>query len=165
MLDNVKSKFILKEIFKFVKYIRKLNIIKYNKRIKIKLAINKEDFEIYSTLKKFNIEEINRQEINLNKRYIGNEGLKDLVKISFTKLEVLDLGENKISHINILEKVNFKELKELHLADNNISDIKVLEKVKFEKLELFYLDGNEIDLIKNDLIISKLKSLSIMLRI
>ena len=31
-----------------------MNIIKYNKKIKIKLDINKKDFEIYITLKKFN---------------------------------------------------------------------------------------------------------------
>ena len=46
MLDNVKSKYIIKEIFEKIKNKRKLNIIKYNTRIKIILDINKEDFEI-----------------------------------------------------------------------------------------------------------------------
>ena len=46
MLDNVKSKYIVKEIFEIIKNKRKLNIIKYNKKIKIKLDINKKDFEI-----------------------------------------------------------------------------------------------------------------------
>ena len=54
MLDKVKSKNILKEIFVKIKNKRKVNIIKYNKRIMIKLNINKEDFEIYITLKEFN---------------------------------------------------------------------------------------------------------------
>ena len=47
MLDNVKSKYIVKEIFENIKNKRKLNIIKYNKKIMIKLDINKKDFEIY----------------------------------------------------------------------------------------------------------------------
>ena len=54
MLDKVKSKNTLKKIFERIKNKRKLNIIKYNKRIKIKLDINKEDFEIYITFKEFN---------------------------------------------------------------------------------------------------------------
>ena len=44
MLDNVKSKYIIKEIFENIKNKRKLNIIKYNKKIMIKLDINKKDF-------------------------------------------------------------------------------------------------------------------------
>ena len=162
MIDNVKSKYIVKEIFENIKNKRKLNIIKYNKKIKIKLDINKKDFEIYITLKEFNfkyntnIQDIDIKELKLN---IGNEGLKDLVKINFNNLEVLDLSYNKISDINILEKVKFKELKKLYLYYNNISDIKVLEKVKFEKLEELDLTENIIDLAENNLIISKLKPL------
>ena len=142
MLDNVKSKYIVKEIFENIKNKRKLNIIKYNKKIMIKLDINKKDFEIYITLKEFNnkykinIEDIDIKELKLNRGYIGNEGLKDLVKINFNNLELLDLSGNEISDINIFEKVNFKELKGLALNKNNISDIKILEYVNFEKLEL-----------------------------
>ena len=112
MLDNVKSKYIVKEIFENIKNKRKLNIIKYNKKIMIKLDINKKDFEIYITLKEFNnkyninIEDIDIKELNLSNRNIGNEGLKDLVKINFNNLELLYLSENEISDINILEKVN-----------------------------------------------------------
>ena len=132
MLDYVKSKYILKEIFEKIKNKRKLNIIKYNKRIKLKLNINKEDFEIYITLKEFNnkyntnIEDIDIKVLNLSERYIGDEGLKDLVKIKFKELIILDLSVNEISDINILEKVDFKELKELNLSENEISNIDVL---------------------------------------
>ena len=121
MLDNVKSKYIVKEIFEIIKNKRKLNIIKYNKRIRIKLDIDKEDFEIYITLKKFNnkyninIEDIDIKELNLSNRNIENERLKDLVKINFNKLE--ELNGNEISDINILEKVNFEELKKLNLNE------------------------------------------------
>ena len=121
MLDNLKSKYILKEILEKIKNKRKLNIIKYNKIIKAKLNINKEDFEIYIALKDFNdkyetnIEDIDIKELNLNKEYIGNEGLKDyLIEIKFKQLNKLDFSYNEISDINILEKINFKELKELN---------------------------------------------------
>ena len=188
MLDNVKKNNILKVIFETIKNKRKLNIIKYNKRLTIKLDITKQDFEIYVYLKEFNnkyntnIKDIDKRELDLSNRYIENKGLRDLVKFKFNNLRVLNLdrnhisdinileivnfkelkvlsfGGNEISDINILEKVNFKELKQLGLNNNNISDIKVLEKVKFEKLELLSLGENNIDLEKNNLIISKLKS-------
>ena len=65
--------------------------------------------------------------------------------MKFEKLEVLYLGSNKISNINVLEKVNFKELKKLYLSYNkNIPDIKVLTKINFEKLEVLMLDSNNI---------------------
>ena len=122
MLDNMNSKNILKKIFEKIKNKRKINIIKYNKKIKAKLNINETDFEIYITLKEFNnkyntnIEDIDINELNLNNRYIANEGLKNLIKIKFKKLQALHLCGNKISDINILEKDNFKELKELNLT-------------------------------------------------
>ena len=160
MLDNVKSKYILQKIFEKIKNKIKLNIIKYNKRVMIKLDINKEDFETYITLKEFNvkyntnIQDIDIKTLDLSRRCIRNEGLKDLNKIKFKGLNELNLSGNKISDINILEKVKFKELKELYLGSNNISDINVLENVKFEKLEKLYLYGNEIS---DESIISKLK--------
>ena len=74
-----------------------------------------------------------KQKLKLSEKYIGKEGLKDLTKINFNNLEILNLSKNKISDINILEKVNFKKIKGLHLFYNNISDIKILEKIEFEK--------------------------------
>ena len=71
MLDKVKSKNIIKEIFRNMRNKRKLNIIKYNKRILIRLNINKEQFENYIILKEFNkkystnIEDIDIKQLNL----------------------------------------------------------------------------------------------------
>ena len=129
MLDKVKSKYIIKEIFENIKNKRKLNIIKYNKGIKIKLDIDNKDFKIYITLKEFNnkyninIEDIDIKELDLNHKYIRNKGLKYLVKIKFKQLTQLNLSDNKISNINLLEKVNFKELNELDLNNNKLFDI------------------------------------------
>ena len=103
-----------------------------------KFDITKEDFEIYITLKKFNnkyainINDIDIKKLNLSVRYIENEGLRDLIKIKFKKLEVLNLDQDKISDINTLEIVNFKKLKVLSLRFNRISDINILEKVNFK---------------------------------
>ena len=78
MLDNVKNNNIIKEIFGNMRNKRKLNIIKYNKRILIRLNINKEQFENYIILKEFNekyntdIEDIDIKQLNLEDKNIGN---------------------------------------------------------------------------------------------
>ena len=101
----MKSKFIIEKIFEKINNKRKLNIIKYNKRILARLNINKKNFEIYEILKEFNdkyetnIEDIEIKELNLNKEYIGNEGLKDLIEIKFKQLIKLDFSYNEISDI------------------------------------------------------------------
>ena len=54
MLDKVRSKYIIEKIFGNIKNKRKLNIIKYNKRILLRLNINREHFKKYILLKEFN---------------------------------------------------------------------------------------------------------------
>ena len=168
MLDNVKSKYILKEIFERIKNKRKLNIIKYNKNIKIKLDINIEDFEIFIALKEFNdkyhtkIEHIDIKELNLGSKFIGDEGLKDLAKMNFTELKKLDLNWNNISDIKVLENVNLEKLEILNLSDNKITDINILEKVNFKNLKELNLYDNEIsDASVNN---SKLKNIIIIIK-
>ena len=150
MLENIKSQYILEIIFQNLKNKRKLRLIKYNKIILNRLNITKEDFKVYEALKTFNsnyhtnIEDIDIKILDLSKKKIGNEGLKDLVLIEFKYVTKLNLGENNISDINVLEKAKFKELQQLGLYNNNISDINILEKVKFDKLELLDLGENKI---------------------
>ena len=150
MLENVKSRYIIEEIFEKIKNKRKLNILKYNKMILARLNINKKHFEIYAKLKEFNdkyetnVEDIDIKALNLKEEYIGNEGLKDLVEIIFKELEELDLSNNKISDINILEKANFKQLNKLNLSNNKISDINILEKANFKQLNKLNLSHNKI---------------------
>ena len=150
MLNNVKSNFIKIKIFTNLKTKRKLNIIKYNKKMLNILNINKAVFQEFIFLKEYNdkykrnIDDIDIKRLDLYKSKIVNEELRDLFKINFKRLYHLNLGDNEISDINILEKVNLKELKFLRLNYNKISDIKVLEKVKFENLEELDLGKNEI---------------------
>ena len=173
MLNNIKSKFILKKIFQYIEYRKELIIIKYNKQLSKNLDITIKDYENY-ILTKFNkknnanITDINTVEIDLSWKKKGDKGLKDLCKIGFKelkklnlhynqiydisvlaeakfdKLEELNLGNNNIWNINDLEKMNFKELKKLQLYNNDIENIKVLEKVKFDKLEELNLGFNDI---------------------
>ena len=51
MLDIIKSKYILSAIFECMRNKKKLNIIRFNKRIKERLNITKEDYKVFELLK------------------------------------------------------------------------------------------------------------------
>ena len=93
MLDKIKSKCILKNIFKKIRKKRKLNIIKYNKRILNRLNITKEDFEMYIRLKDFiykykrNIEDLDIKELDLSSKFVYNKEFEDLINIKFEELK------------------------------------------------------------------------------
>ena len=76
----------------------------------------------------------------------------------FEKLEILNLGRNQITNIDILDNVNFKRLRELYLHINNISNVKKFTKVKFRKLEKLDLDNNKLDFKQIEFIFKNLKS-------
>ena len=54
MLNKIRSVYIISEIFKNLRNKRKLNLVKYNKKIMNRLNITKEDFKAYDLLKQFN---------------------------------------------------------------------------------------------------------------
>ena len=150
MLDNIKSVFILNKLFNNIRNIKKLRIIKHNKKMLNRLNIKKEEFMKYKSLKEFNdkfeldIIDINIKELNLRNKYIyiKNDELKYLN--IFGDLEILNLELNSISDIELLKNMKFKELKELELGYNRISDISALKKFNFKKLEILNLVGNQI---------------------
>ena len=150
MLDKIKSIIIIIRIFKNMRNKRKLQIIKYNKRLYNKLDIEKKDFKVYEILQEFNkkyntnIEDIDLREINLNYCSINNGGLKYFKRIVFKELNKLILSDNKISSINIFEKVDLKKLKKLNLSKNKISDINSLKNINFKELNLLDLSENKI---------------------
>ena len=102
MLENVKSLYISEMLFQYLKNKRKLKIIKYNKKMQNKLKITKKDFQAYKSLKEFNeqfltnIEDIDIKELNLGKKYFGDEGLNLLGEIKFINLKSLNLELNEI---------------------------------------------------------------------
>jgi len=127
-------------------YIKEFNK-RYNKNIKhkeIEIINIREENLGNDGLKDFcTINLINLKELNLEYNNISD--ITALGKAKFDKLEILKLGKNIISNIDILEKVNFKELINLCLNANNITDIKVLERVKFLKLKKLDLSFNKIN--------------------
>ena len=137
MWQKIQSKYILRNIFDFMKNRKKLNIVKYNKKILDKLDITKDDFQAYITLKKFNekfnlnIRDIDIKELDLSEKNLVSRDLQYLKKIKFEDLQDLNLSNNKLTNCNVLEKVNFKQLKRLNISWNEIhDDIKILEKTK-----------------------------------
>ena len=84
------------------------------------------------------IKDSNIIELDLYNSGIYNESLKDLCKIEFKQLKILNLERNQIDDIKALEKAKFENLEMLYLGNNEISDINILEKVNF--LELKELD-------------------------
>ena len=173
MLNRVNSKYILDKIFENMRNKRKLNIVKYNKRIRDRLDIDKKNYEEYMILNEFNmkydlnIEDFDIKELNLRRKYIRNEGLKYLSKLDFKELINLDLSENEIliytdvlkgvnyqklkelylNIINFLEKESLKELEKLNLSHNKIFNIDILAKVNFKELKELDLSYNEISII------------------
>ena len=173
------KKFIDKNFEKYIKIKKSTNIIDFTNNSS--KSFNKKNDNILNNiknnenlLKEYNqkygtkIEDDKVKEINLLRHLIQNDQLKDLCKIEFIELEILNLKENnisditalenakfnklkilnldknEISDISSLEKVNFPELKELRLFNNKISDINVLGKAKFFKLEVLDLNLNKI---------------------
>ena len=120
MLKNIKSKLIIKTLFKNIHNKLKLKIIKNNKYMIRILDINEDDFKIYEILKEFkekyklNIYDIDINELNFSFKKIGNEGFKFFTKIKFNELKELGLYFNQISDINSLENANFKNLEILN---------------------------------------------------
>ena len=87
----------------------------------------------------------NIEELDALSKKIGDNGLKILCSIKFTKLTQLLLEENDISNIDVLAKNNFgKNLIALDLSSNKISSIEVLAKVNFPSLNHLFLNSNQI---------------------
>ena len=153
--------------------------LKYSDYIK---KMNEELLKNFNEKYNLNIEDLNITKLDITRKFAGNQLIKDLSILKFTKLkelylydndisdikdlekmnleklEIIDLSNNEISDINIFEKIKFNNLKQMHLLKNNISNIKVFEKSELEKLEILDLRKNKIDITKNSDVISYLKS-------
>ena len=93
----------------------------------------------------------------LNLAHEGDEhgDISDLTGLScFTKLEELDLSNNKITDVSELSEM--KHLKKLHLEGNQISEVKPL--ASLNSLKLLDLEGNKIS---NIYVLKDLKGLTV----
>ena len=122
MFKKIRSTYILKDIFAFLKKRKKLNLLKYNKNLRNKLDIKKKDYQEFLILNDFNIKfnlnirNIELEELTLRNKNLGNDILILFKKIRFDELKVLDLGANMISDIEILENAKLPKLESLDLS-------------------------------------------------
>ena len=166
MLKFIKSKYIIKQIFKNISNKRELILLKNNKKILQRLEITIKDYKycLKQELKKrFNLIFTDIYELDMidnkkccneidyfnkfkhiKKLYLGSNSLSYIPLLKFKNLKILNLSNNKINSIESLRNENFKDLKELYLENNLISDIEILKSVKFTKLEILSLGDNNI---------------------
>ena len=98
---------------------------------------------------------------NLKKFYLSDckiDNIFELSRMSFKKLEILDLSLNEIKNIDILPNLKCSNLKYLFLNDNQIKNITPLKHLKFKSLisisikdNNFLRDSQEIIKIKTEL--------------
>ena len=149
MLDNIKSKIILKIVMEHLRQKLKLKIVKNNKKLINKLNLTIKDFQRFEKIRKLSAkyglqlkDEGIIKTLNFKMDFAKNAIWEDLIDLKLDKLEVLNLNCNEITTIDLLEKVEFQKLKILILSNNKISDIKVLEKVEFKELKNLNLETN-----------------------
>ena len=122
MLKKIRSTYILKDIFAFLKERKKLILLKYNKNLRNKLDIKKKDYQEFLILNDFNIKfnlnikDMELEELNLRNKNLGNDILNLFKNIRFDELKVLDLGAKMISDIEILENAKLPKLESLDLS-------------------------------------------------
>ena len=152
MLNKIKSKYILNTIFENVKKKKKLDILKFNKKMQENLSINKEDFLEFIYVKilkekyKLNLnDDVDTKELNLSGHpYIYNV-LLFLKFIEFKKLKEINLSSNLISEPSVLEFLKTEKLEILDLRNNRIKNIDIFEKLNFKELKNLDLCTNYID--------------------
>ena len=165
MLENIKSKKILKIILIMMKRRKILKLLKHNKKLLMTVNMQLKNFKEYQELKEINkkynlnIEDFDINSLNISYRDDVKVVFESLGKFEFIRLkeltlkennlqsinlletiktnnlEILNLSSNKITNIDLLGKIDFKELKKLDLSENNITKLEVLGNVNFEKLK------------------------------
>ena len=124
MLANISNKYIIELLFTYMRDIRKLIIIKYNKNLKERINMTNKDYEVYRNLVVFNktyktnIEDINIKELNLTRKRIKIDAISILNKIEFKDLKILNLSNNEVSNLSGLKSASFKNIEILNLEKN-----------------------------------------------
>ena len=155
LLDNIKSKYILKNIFDKLNYVKKLNIIKYNKNLQNKLNLGLNDYKDYYSkiiieVYPKNVKEKNcffftvRHELKNFCHFYFNDSEKEIDRNYFTKDEniskiriVLDPEFNIFSRLfqycECIEKINFINWRrnDINSMDNMFYDCKLLNEINF----------------------------------
>ena len=151
MLDKIRSKKILNDIFENLKKKVKIKILKYNKRMLNKFNIKEKDFKDFELIKilkeKYRIKIINDIEaksIDISDHPYNRQVLLYLYRIQFTNLKELNLSLNGLSDIGILKILKFEKLEILNYSHNNVSDISALDSINYNNLKQLDLSVNYI---------------------
>ena len=129
MLGGVKSQMIFKLIFSNLKKKKKLNIIKYNKRIQKLLCVNSHDFEEFEKLKEINIKfnldikDTDIKALNIINKKLNDEAIINLCKINFIRLKDINISFNKIDVPVIANFTAKPETEPEEIKDNLIKQI------------------------------------------
>ena len=114
-LKNIKSNYILSKIFIYLKIMKKLRIVNYNKKIQKRLNITNEDYKEYSSIEIeiIPIKDYYGRFININEDdklyyHIYFNGNKEEIK---NKYEIEE--EDKVTKIKIIIDYQVKSFKEL----------------------------------------------------
>ena len=89
MLNNIKSKNIFQKIFRNIKKVIKLKILKHNKNYLNKLNMDLKDYQEFKSIRKFNekyklsLKNSDETCLRLNWELIGDEGLDYLSQLEF----------------------------------------------------------------------------------
>ena len=138
MLDNIKSKYVLKQIFKYVDDCVYLKLILYNQKLKDKLRITKDSYEIFSKIE-IEIEpkpplERNKIQGKNNTRYkLWNESKYPFININ--------KNEESYFHIYLYEGGNKKEIHRTYLKiEENVRKIKIIIDRQVKSLKRLFSD-------------------------
>ena len=100
MFRKIRSIIVLKNIFTKLKKRKKLTLLKYNKALRDKLNISKNDYQEFQLLKELNtkfnldIKDVEDEELDLSNKKLGKSFLAYFKKIKFNELKNLSFNEN-----------------------------------------------------------------------
>ena len=113
MLNEIRSKVVLRNILDKIRNRIKLRLFKYNKKLLYKLNLTIKDFEQFNLLNKinkifyFNIKDLDIEDLNMNSRIKDKKSLEYLTDIEFKELKNLNLENNYLGDIKFLELLKF----------------------------------------------------------
>ena len=157
MLNNIKSKVILKSLFNYISEEKNLNLIKYNNKLKKKFKITIDDYKRkHYQIKIEIIPEYDFNEKRETNKFINRLEDKSLYHIYFdTSKNEIDreyIKKNeKVSKIIIILEKELISLKRLFDYCLGVKEIKFINFYRTDILDISYMFGNCYNLIKLDI--------------
>ena len=136
MLDNIKSSYILKELFKYVNEYKKLKLLNYNKTIQQRINLSIEDYKNYLSIK-IEVKLIDNYNVNCNNTFISKEFKNSYSSFIYVVLndetierKIDSIKNDKISKVKIILNYDLNSYKDLFKHCYFIKEIKFLKNNK-----------------------------------